>query len=254
MDDRCGDLVHVPSAVRDITVREILEHRTGLAGPSGLAAAVMPQPERAALLTSLTIDAPGAVRYSELSSWVLLEAMLENAVGASLAEQVKAAASPNRLHYSQRLDPMDRNQIRVNHWVDVDSSARTPVLWELSEQMALDPNPGVGGYGTALALVGAFSGFAPLAQHHRQKREVSATAPGWRWGLRTDIMKTLRLPDPGGRYVGHFGFKGSSVLVIDLWHRRTVLVHLNTLGKSVSRSRRILGAGVASALGGESKS
>lgn len=243
LDDRCGDLIDLPSAISSVTVEDLLAHRSALADPPGLAAMVMPKAERANLLAALQRNESAGVKFSELSAWVLLEAVLVEALGASLADQIHELCAGTDVRFGESLSKQVRSRIRLNRWVDIVTEERTPVLWELSQQVASDGSPGSSGYATARGLAQLFARAARLIWSARKL--VTAETHPWSLGLMDNVMKAMRLEGDGSRYVGHFGFKASSVLLVDLEREEAIFVHLNSLGSSTGRSRHRLGGAVS---------
>jgi hypothetical protein len=246
LEDRIGDLIDVPVDVRQATVLELLEHRSGITGPRGIEAGLLGRDQRRLLLSHTRDPGPTRTSYSEVLGFEALAWCLEAALDVHIGDLISGEgiwlgqAAVRDLH---------RGSIWSSQVVSPEGTAY-PMLFPLSRRALSDPNPGFGGYCRPEAYLRVLGSWlrqpdapcrGPLALDDSLGRPIA-----WTKGLCTSLGSELHLGS--SQIIGHLGFMGSSCCAFDPGTGLAIFAAISPMVTDVDASRRLLGRIVDAAI------
>jgi hypothetical protein len=238
LDDRLGDLIETHPSLRDTTVIQLLEHRSGLTGPSGIRAGLLGSAERRALLADPPESHGHPAHYSELLGFEALGWCLEEALGSDIGSLVTS----DGVWLGEAAASIDPTTVWVNEVVNPEGISY-PLLFPLSGAALVDANPGFGGYCRPAAYLEKITPWLCEPGAPRSVRlafDGAFTRPiSWNRGVCTSLGRELQL---GTRpLIGHLGFMGASCVAFSPDTEVSVYAVVSPLLIDVESSRRFLG-------------
>lgn len=171
----------LPNASADVTLSDLLEHRSGRVRPSMYEGVILPeraQRERLCAPSSWSPLGPGDSRYTEVASWALLAWILERACNERLPVLLDTFLRRTELDRAFDLEGADSPRRRVGRG----GASGRPLMLEATSTLSSSQCPGYGGFASTEGIARLLSG-------------IHSSALGSSWGgIAADVGASLIEP------------------------------------------------------------
>ena len=155
-DDRLGNLLDgLDASLNDLTIDELLTHRTGLWRYPAHLFMMMDAATRARAVRKLATDSTDHAVYAEFAGWELLGLVIEALSGDSFAGHVQTnllepLGLADQIFFDMPPEHHRRPDVRVN--LSQSGHRRLPLLWEGSTESLRDACPATGAVASVAGL------------------------------------------------------------------------------------------------------